>query len=100
MDMANPVVPILSGFAIGLTKMMLGRNQNVGVQDFCMGLDFAQTPTGARLCQGSYIAVQVPEPEQWNWDNWMYEPSSGQVVSRDDHSTIPYNYLVFGVSKC
>lgn len=99
-ETVNPVVPIISSFAIGLTKMIARRNKNIPVQDFYMGLDFTGIRTRARLSQGSYISVQVPEAEKWDWSKWVYNPTNGQIVSKDDLSkTIPYNYLVFSVSK-
>jgi hypothetical protein len=37
----------------------------------------------------------------WDWDEWVYDPSSGQVVNVDDHTElIPHNYIVFSVSRC
>jgi hypothetical protein len=74
----------------------------VPVQEFYLGLDFGSTATGARLAEGSYLAVQIPEALQtvWDWDEWVYQPARGQVVHRDDPArTIPYNYLVFSVSR-
>jgi len=34
-----------------------------------MGLDFSHIATRARLAEGSYLAVQIPETIQtvWNW---------------------------------
>jgi len=99
-DTVNPVIPVISSFAIGFTKMMATRNQNVPVQDFFMGLDFTKISTRARLAQGSYIAVQIPDAGKWDWSKWKYNPINGQIVSANDLAqTIPYNYLVFSVSK-
>lgn len=99
---AQPAIAPLVGMAVGLTKMIAERHRNVPVQDFYMGLDFSNTPTGARLAQGSYIAVQIPERDQtaWNWQKWIYNPSNGHVVQRDSTGMlIPYNYIIIGVSK-
>ncbi len=99
-ETVNPLVPIISSVAIGLTKMIASRNKNIPVQDFYMGLDFTKTPTRASLTQGSYIAVQVPQAEEWSWSNWVFNPTNGQIVSKDNPTeTIPYNYLVFSVSN-
>jgi hypothetical protein len=98
----QPAISLLSETALGLTKAIAKRNRNVPVQDFYMGLDFSNIATGARLAEGSYVAVQIPESFQsiWNWNDWLYNPGSGQVVSQEAHShLIPYNYLVFGVSR-
>jgi hypothetical protein len=72
------------------------------VQDFDLGLDFGANPMGGRLAEGAYLAVQVPESLQpiWNWDEWVYHPTLGQVVKRSDQQQpIPYNYLVFSLSR-
>lgn len=99
---AQPAIAPLAGMAVGLTKMIASRNKNVAVQDFYMGLDFTNVPTGARLAQGSYITVQIPEKQQviWDWKQWVYNPTNGRIVKKDDTGVlIPYNYIVFGVSK-
>jgi hypothetical protein len=92
-----PFVPI----AIGITKMIASRNRNRAVQDFFMGLDFTDfstVPTRARLRQGSYIVVQ--KDGHWTWQDYLYDPQSGHFVHRGNpESLIPYNYVVFGVSK-
>ena len=51
---------------------------------------------------GSYVAVQIPETLQvvWRWDDWVFDPQNGRLVSRTDPTQlIPYNYLVFGISR-
>ncbi len=99
---AQPAIAPLAGMALALTKSVAKRNRNVSVQDCFIGLDFSCTAMGARLAEGDYIAVQIPESLQrvWYWDDWIYEPKSGLIVSRSDPNTlIPYNYVVFGVSR-
>jgi hypothetical protein len=57
---------------------------------------------GARLAEGSYIAVQIPESFQtvWDWSEWVYKPTNGQIVNKaNPTSLIPYNYLVYSVSR-
>jgi len=98
----QPAIAPLSVLAEGLTKTIASRNRNVPVQDFYLGLDFGNVPLQARLAEGSYLAVQIPESFQtiWDWSEWVYNPSSGQVVHKADPTRlIPYNYLVFGVSR-
>lgn len=96
----NPVIPVVSGFATGIIKAFATRNDNVPVQDFYMGLDFSGIPTRAQLREGAYIAVQVPDAAKWNWADWMFKPTVGQIVSKQNPSeTIPFNYIVFSVSK-
>ena len=99
---AQPAIAPLSEMALALTKSIAGRHRNVPVQEFHLGLDFSNITTGARLAPGSYIAVQIPETLErvWDWNDWVYHPGSGQVVNKDDSTQlIPYNYLVFGVSR-
>jgi hypothetical protein len=88
--------------ALGVTKAIAGRNRNVPVREFFMSLDFSQIATGARLAEGSYVAVQIPESLKTvrSWDDWVYHPANGQIVNRDDPATlVQYNYLVFGITR-
>ena len=99
---AQPAIAPLPGMALALTKSIAGRNRNVSVQDCHLGLDFAGTAMGARLAVGDDIAVQIPETLQrvWDWQDWVYEPRAGLIVSRaDPNALIPYNSVVFGVSR-
>jgi hypothetical protein len=99
---AQPVVGTFSQMALGLTKAIAARNRNVPVQDIFLGLDFSNIATRARLAEGSYIAVQIPDENValWNWKEWVYNPNSGQIVHRDDHAQmIPFNYIVFSVTR-
>lgn len=96
----NPITPVLSSFVKGFTEQIAKRNKNVPVQDFYMGLDFSSVRTRARLNQGSYVVVQVPDPNKWDWSKWIYNMKNGQVVYTNDHTRgIPYNYIIFSVSK-
>jgi hypothetical protein len=98
----QPALAPLSELSLGIARTIATRNRNVSVQDFDLGLDFSAMPMGARLAQGAYLAIQVPESEEvvWEWDEWVYRPLSGQLVKRADHQqTIPYNYLVFSISR-
>jgi hypothetical protein len=99
---AQPALAPLSVMASGLARGLAGRNRNVPVQDFYMGLDFSNISTRARLAEGSYLAVQIPEADQtsWDWGLWRYNPTSGAVVSANEpKQALRYNYVVFGVSK-
>jgi len=98
----QPAIAPLSGMAVALTKSIAERHRNVPVQEFYMGLDFEHPATRARLAVGSYVAVQIPQSQQrvWDWNDWGYHLASGQLLSKDDRKQmIPYNYLVFGVSR-
>jgi hypothetical protein len=99
---AQPAIAPLTGMALALTKSIAQRNRNVSVQDCYLGLDFAGTAMGARLALGDYIAVQIPETLRrvWDWRDWVYDPRAGLIVSRaDPDALIPYNYVVFGISR-
>jgi len=99
---AQPVLAPFSEMALGLAKMIAARHRNVSVQDFDLGLDFSTVPMQGRVAEGAYLAVQIPESFHavWDWDEWVYLPARGLVVRRDDHlQLIPYNYLVFGLSR-
>jgi hypothetical protein len=99
---AQPAIAPLSQIAIGLTKSIAKRYRNVAVQEFSMGLDFTRNAMGARLAEGDYIVVQVPQKMRvvWNWDEWVYDPANGQIVSATDSAAlIPFNYLVLSISR-
>jgi hypothetical protein len=88
--------------ALSLTKAVADRNRNVPVQKIELGLDFTRVLPGARLAEGAYIAVQVPEQLRavWRWQDWVYEPADGRIVRADDPAQlIPYNYFVIGLSR-
>jgi hypothetical protein len=99
---AQPALAPLSGIAVALTTALAKRNRNVPVQDFFMGLDFSTIPTRARLREGSYIAVQIPQKLEltWDWAEWVYDVGNGHIVHRDDRQAlVPYNYVVLGVTR-
>lgn len=101
-ETAQPAIAPFSQMAYNLTRAVAGRNRNQPVQDFYLGLDFEPVATRARLAAGSYLAVQIPETlvVVWDWEEWVFNPANGQVVHRDDPTRlIPYNYLVFSVSR-
>lgn len=97
LNTVNPVVPVVSEFATGITRAFANRNKNVPVQDFFLGLDFSGIGTRAQMKEGSYVAVQIPDL-LWDWSAWQFAPSNGQIVSRDGTEPLPYNYVVFSVS--
>lgn len=98
----QPAIAPFSAMALSLTKQIASRHRNVAVQDFYMGLDFSNIATRARLATGSYLAIQIPESLQtvWDWTKWVYNPATGHVVSKADlKELVPYNYLVYSVSR-
>ena len=65
-----------------------------------LGLDFENSALGIRLAEGDYLAAQIPSANPINWDEWIFDPNSGSIVNRDDRSeSLPYNYIVFRVSR-
>ncbi|MDO1450203.1 hypothetical protein Q0590_28240 [Rhodocytophaga aerolata] len=48
-----------------------------------------------------YIAVQIPMNLQkmWSRDEWEFDEESGQILNIEDGSNIPFNYIIFGVTK-
>jgi hypothetical protein len=99
---AQPALAPLTGIAVALTTAVAKRNRNVPVQDFFMGLDFSTIPTRARLREGAYIAVQIPQRMAlaWDWAEWVYDVGNGHIVRRDDRQAlVPYNYVVLGVTR-
>jgi hypothetical protein len=95
----NPVIPVVTEFAKGIVETFAHRHDNVPVQDFYMGLDLSSNPTRAKLKEGSYIAIQVPDASQWDWTKWGFKTSIGQIVSKPASGGVPYNYIVFSISK-
>jgi hypothetical protein len=98
LDTLNPAIPVVSQFAVGIAEAIGSRNKNIGVQDFFLGLDFTPSPSGARLAQGSYIVVQAPS-QGWNWSDWAWDTNLGGITRKSDRTPIPWNYVVFSVSK-
>lgn len=99
---AQPAIAPLAGIAIGITKGIAARNRNKAVQDFFMGLDFTQVATRARLREGSFVAVQIPEESAviWDWAEWIFNRRNGRIVKRQDRNQmIPFNYIIFSVSR-
>jgi hypothetical protein len=99
---AQPALAPLTGIAVALTTAVAKRNRNVPVQDFFMGLDFSTVPTRARLREGAYVAVQIPQRTAlaWDWADWVYDVGNGHIVHRDDRQAlVPYNYVVVGVTR-
>jgi hypothetical protein len=98
----QPALGPLSAMALALTKAIATRRRNVVVQTVELGLDFRTGPTGTRLAEGAYIAVQIPESVQtaWRWQNWVYDPTNGHIVNAANTTQLlPYNFFTIGISR-
>jgi hypothetical protein len=93
----NPVVPIVTGFADGITRQIAARNNNVPVQNIDLGLDFSTNATRAKLREGSYIAVQAPDG--FDITTCKFNPTTGDFVEKATGKPLPLNYIVFSISK-
>jgi hypothetical protein len=97
---AQPAIAPFTEITLGVVKLLAQRHENVAVQKFYLGLDFDQAPMGVSLAEGNYIAVQVPDETAINWSEWVYKPDMGAIVTKEDYSaTLPYNYVIFRVSR-
>jgi hypothetical protein len=88
--------------ATNITKMLAAGNREVAVQNFRMSLDFSNGPGGARLAEGLYIAIQIPQEKTvlWKCKEWVYDQANGHIVHKEDRDRlIPYNYVSFTVTK-
>jgi hypothetical protein len=95
----NPIIPVASSLATGILKAFAGRYENITVQHFQLGLDLDAGLTGARLREGSYIAVQVERAEEWDWSKWTFDLSHGAILSKEQGIAMPLNYVVFRVNR-
>jgi hypothetical protein len=96
---SQPAIAPFTTMSLGLVKYLAKKNKNVPVQNLYLGLDFDDGGMGARLAEGSYIAVQVPKDNTIDWEQWVYQPTIGAIVKKDDNNTVlKYNYLVFRVT--
>lgn len=95
----NPMTPVVTKFATGIFEVVGSRNRNVAVQDIDLGLDFSSISTRPKIAEGSYIAIQTPL-QNWDWSKWSFYPDTGEVLSGDvDRKPIPFNYLIFSISR-
>ncbi len=95
----NPVLPILSEYATGITKLIAGRNRNIEITSPKMGLYFDDIASHLKMSRGVYIAIQTSNPGEFNWNQWHYNRSFGEIQSIDGtHKELPYNYFAFSIS--
>jgi hypothetical protein len=96
---AQPAIAPFTEITLGVVKLLAKRSENVAVQKFYLGLDFENSPLGCRLAEGNYIAVQVSDEIAIDWKQWVYDSGMGAVVNRFNNYTLPYNYVIFRVSR-
>ena len=97
-NVVNPALPVVTSMVLSISELLLKRHENIAVQSFDLGLDFSDVPSRAHLREGSYIIVQAPD-EGWDWSEWKFTRSTGKLTNKQTKKSIPYNYLVIGVSK-
>ncbi|MEG1667392.1 hypothetical protein [Chryseobacterium sp.] len=96
----NPIIPMITEYATGITKMIANRNRNQQITAPKMGLYFGNIPTQMKLATGVYIAIQISNPGEFNWSVWKYNRNYGTIQSNDgQNKDLPYNYFIFSVSK-
>lgn len=96
----NPVVPVVTEYAKSITEMIASRNRNRNIIAPKMGLYFSNSPGRMKLAEGMYIAVQLSDPDKFDWNNWTYNRSRGTIISKNvDQTELPYNYFIFSISK-
>lgn len=105
MATAQPALAPLSALAEGVASMLSDNNRdraNAPVQDIKLGLDFAYLAGGAALAEGSYIALQIADNLKtvWDWKKYVLHTSSSRLVQSDNPAVgVPYNYLIFSISR-
>lgn len=96
----NPIVPVVSEYATGITRMILSRNKNIQIPAPTMGLYFDSISLRPKLAQGSYMAIQMPDPDTFEWNQYSYNRHSGALRRKDrPNEDLRYNYFVFSISK-
>lgn len=96
----NPILPILTEYATGITKLIASRNRNREITAPKMGLYFGKTPSHLKIAKGLYIALQISDPGNFDWSQWKYDRNFGTIRSKDGiHSDLPYNYFAFSISE-
>ena len=96
----NPIVPIVTEYAKGITEMIASRNKNVSIPSPKMGLYFGNSIGKIKLAKGMYIAVQTSNPEQLDWSKWIYNRKNGTIQPTDGNNIeLPFNYFAFSISQ-
>jgi hypothetical protein len=100
LNTVNPVIPIITEYATGITKMIASRNKNRSITSPKMGLWFGNSPTRMKISKGVYIAVQTSSPQDFDWSKWKLNRAFGTIQSVDgNQNEIPHNYFIFSISE-
>ena len=95
----NPIIPILSEYATGITKLIAGRNRNREITAPKMGLYFDNIASHLKMARGVYIALQTSDLGSFDWSKWHYNRNFGTIQSLDGvHKELPFNYFAFSIS--
>jgi len=97
LTVAQPALKPFVGLAANAVKAVLSRNKNKQIYSFRLGLDFGAGSTSSGLRLGSYIVVQG-DSATWDWSAVTWNANSNSLVMRNDGQSVPYNYMVFGVT--
>ncbi len=96
----NPVMPIVTEYAKGITEMVAKRNRNIEITAPTLGLYFGKNQTRIKLAKGAYIAVQTSKPEDFDWSQWVYNKNFGTIQSVDGTiKELPFNYFIFSIGQ-
>ncbi len=98
-----PAVAQVSSLVRGLIEWSASRSDNCAVQQVDIGLD-ARKPgaPGARLAEGSYVFLQVPQTmaDVWYFDEWEWNSDKNAIVNRDNGDPLAANHFIVSVSRC
>jgi hypothetical protein len=95
---AQPALKPFVSLTTSVVKAVASRSKNKQIFSFQLGLDFGNGSTSARLRLGSYVVIQADVPS-WDWSSYEWSSSLRAIVNKQTQETIPYNYLVFGVTQ-
>jgi len=98
LTVAQPALKPFVGLASNAVKAVLSRSKNRQIYSFRLGLDFGKGSTSAGLQHGSYVVVQA-DTAMWDWSNVAWNSDSSSVILKSSGESIPFNYMVFGVTE-
>ncbi|MBR9765703.1 MAG: hypothetical protein GYB53_19820 [Rhodobacteraceae bacterium] len=99
---AMPAVAQVSTLVRGLIEWAAAQSGNCAVQQVDIGLD-ARNPgaPGARLAEGSYVFLQVPQAvaDVWHFDQWKWSSETNTIVSYENGQPLVANHFIVSVSR-